>query len=228
MRADAAVADVMRNHVVAVRERATYGEIVEAMRSYGISSLPVVDADDRVVGLISGYDLLGEETGEAHAARGGPLSGLLDRLRRRGEQPDVRSKIATDLMSTPAVTVTAATPAAEAARAMYRRGIHQLPVVDAATGQLIGIVTRSDLLAAFERPDEDIRREILYDVIERTLAMPPERFEVTCVGGTVTIRGRLERRSTALRLAAAITQVGGVMTVIDELTYELDDTATML
>lgn len=236
MRADAAVADVMRDHVIAVRERATYGEIVEAMRRYGISSLPVVDSEDRVVGLISGYDLLGEETGEAHAAHGGllsgplggPLSGLLDRLRRRGERPDVRSKVATDLMSTPAVTVTAATPAAEAARAMYRRGIHQLPVVDAVTGRLIGLVTRSDLLAAFERPDEDIRREILYDVIERALAMPPERFEVTCVGGTVTIRGRLERRSAALRLAAAITQVGGVITIVDELTYELDDTATLL
>jgi CBS domain-containing protein len=123
------------------------------------------------------------------------------------------------------VTVTAATPAREAARVMYRHRIHQLPVVDATSGRLTGIVTRSDLLAVYERPDEDIRREILYDVIEDTLGLPSERFDVGVVGGTVTIRGRLERHSAALRLAEAIAHVGGVITVMDHLTYDLEDAA---
>ena len=99
-------------------------------------------------------------------------------------------------------------------------------VVDPATGRLTGIVTRADLLAVYERPDEDIRGEILHDIIERRLGMAPERFEVTCVGGTVTIRGRLGHRSSALRLAEAIAHVGGVVAVRDHLAYELDDTAT--
>jgi osmotically-inducible protein OsmY len=77
----------------------------------------------------------------------------------------------------------------------------------------------------YERPDEDIRREILYDVIEDTLGLPSERFDVTVVGGTVTIRGRLERHSAALRLAEAIAHVGGVITVMDHLTYDLEDAA---
>lgn len=219
MRACVSVAEVMRNQVVAVRERARFGEIVAAMRRYRISSMPVIDAEDRVIGLISGYDLLGQETGDAYG-------GLLGRLLWRCGRPDVRSKLATDLMSAPAVTVTAGTPAREAAREMYRCGVHQLPVVEPCTGRLTGIVTRSDLLAVYERPDEDIRREILHDIIGRTLAIPPERFEVACVGGAVTIRGRLEHRSAALRLADAIAHVGGVIAVNDHLTYELDDTAT--
>jgi CBS-domain-containing membrane protein len=224
------VADVMRDQVVAVRERARFAEIVAAMRRFHISSLPVIDAEDRVIGLISNYDLLlGDVTYGLGAVRFGRF-GRFERFRRltrsihRAARPDVAGRLAVELMSAPPVTVTAATPAREAAREMYRCRIHQLPVVDAATGRLTGIVTRSDLLAVYERPDEEIRREILYDIIERTLAMPPERFEVTAVGGTVTIRGRLERRSDALRLAEAIAHVAGVITVVNHLRYQLDDT----
>lgn len=223
MRAGVSVAEVMRDQVVAVRERARFNEIVAAMQRFHISSMPVIDSEDRVIGLISNYDLLfGEYKRGFDDVRGG----LLRRLLRRSARSDVLGKVATDLMSAPAVTVTACTPAREAAREMYRCGIHQLPVVDPATGRLTGVVTRSDLLAVYERPDEDIRHEILHDIIERTLGLPPERFEVGCVGGTVTIRGRLERRSAALRLAEAIAHVGGVIAVGDHLTYDLDDTAT--
>jgi CBS domain-containing protein len=214
----------MRDEVVAVRERARFSEIVAAMRRFHISSMPVIDSEDRVIGLISNYDLLpGDDKHGFDDVRGG---GLLGRLLRHGARSDVMGKVATDLMSAPAVTVTACTPAREAAREMYRCGIHQLPVVDPETGRLTGVVTRSDLLAVYERPDEDIRREILHDIIERTLGLRPERFEVGCVGGTVTIRGRLERRSVAVRLAEAIAHVGGVIAVSDHLTYVLDDTAT--
>lgn len=220
MRPAVSVGEVMRDQVVAVRERARFAEIVAAMRRYRISSVPVIDAEDRVIGLIAHHDLLAVED-----SRGRDKS-LLERLLRRGRRSDALGMIATDVMSTPAITVTADTPAREAAREMYRRGVHQLPVVDPEKGRLTGIVTRADLLAVYERPDEDIRQEILHDIIQRTLGLPPERFEVTCVGGTVTIRGGLERRSAALRLAEAIVHVGGVIAVRDHMTYELDDTAT--
>jgi CBS-domain-containing membrane protein len=222
MTSGVSVADVMRHQAVAVREKARFVEIVSAMRRFHISSLPVIDAQDRVIGLISDHDvLLGDRPGAPQDHR----RGLLDRLRRHPAGTPGAGRLATELMSAPAVTVTAATPAREAARAMYRHRIHQLPVVDATNGRLTGIVTRSDLLAVYERPDEDIRREILYDIVEGTLGLPPERFDVTVMGGTVTIHGRLERHSAALRLAEAVAHVGGVITVMDHLTYELDDVA---
>jgi CBS domain-containing protein len=221
MRAGVSVAQVARDQVVAVRERARFSEIVAAMRRFHISALPVIDSEDRVIGLISNYDLLSGD--EAHGlAKGG---GLLRRLLRGAARSDVEGKFATELMTSPAVTVTATTSACEAARQMYRCGIHQLPVVDPATGRLTGIVTRSDLLAVYERADEDIRREILDDVITGTLRMDPELIEVTVLDGTVTVRGTLARRSVALRLTDAIAHVGGVITVIDHLAYERDDTA---
>lgn len=216
------VADVMRDHVVAVREKATSVEIIGAMRRFHITSLPVIDSQDRVVGLISVNDLLLTETGLPDTGSG--RAGLLGRFRRRVNGAGRPGAMATELMSAPAVTVTATTPAREAAREMYRYRIHQLPVVDGATGRITGIVTRADLLAVYERPDEDIRREILYDIVEHTLAMDPERFSVSVVGGTVMIGGELEHRTAALRLARAIGHVGGVVAVIDHLRYRLDDT----
>jgi CBS domain-containing protein len=218
VRAGVCVADVMREQVVAVRERARFAEIAAAMRRFHISSLPVIDSQDRVIGLISNYDLL---LGDG-APQGG-RSRLLGRLwhRDRGEDAGM---FATELMTSPAITVTARTPAREAARAMYRHRIHQLPVVDAVTGRLTGVITRSDLLAVYERPDEDIRGEILHGIIEHTLGMPPGRFEVAVFGGAVTIRGHLERHSAALRLARAVAHVDGVITVIDQLTYACEDT----
>jgi CBS-domain-containing membrane protein len=221
--AGVSVADVMRDQVVAVREKARFAEIAAAMRRFQLSSLPVIDSQERVIGLISDDDLLlGGETRD----RGPGRSGLIGRFLRGWARSDSHGRLATELMSSPAVTVTEATPAREAARQMYRCRIHQLPVVDATTGRLTGIITRSDLLAVYERPDEDIRREILHDIIEHTLRIPSGRFAVTVVGGTVTIQGRLERRTAAIRLAEAIAHLDGVITVIDHLTYELDDTIT--
>lgn len=222
MTSGVSVADIMRHQAVAVREKARFVEIVSAMRRFNISSLPVIDGQERVIGLISDHDVL---LGDGACAPDDHRHGLLDRFRRHPARMVGGGRLATELMSSPAVTVTAATPAREAARAMYRHRIHQLPVVDAMSGRLTGIVTRSDLLAVYERPDEDIRREILYDIIEDTLGLPSERFDVAVIGGTVTIRGRLERHSAALRLAEAIAHVGGVITVMDHLTYELDDAA---
>jgi CBS-domain-containing membrane protein len=213
------VGEVMRRQVVAVRERARFTEIVQAMRRFHLSSMPVIDSQDHVIGLISNYDLLlCDEPRDLH--RGGRL----DRLFRRDGVYGGACKIATELMTSPAVTVTASTPAREAARVMYRHRIHQLPVVEDTSGRLTGIVTRADLLAVYERPDEDIRREILHDIIEHTLGISPGRLKVTAVGGTVTLSGRLECRSHALRLAEAVLHVAGVITVIDHLTYETDDT----
>lgn len=204
------VAQVMSDRVVAVRREARFSDIVGAMRRFGISSVPVIADDERVIGIVSEDDLLAMEIG---GGRG--LMGLLGRFHRR---PHASEATAAELMSTPAVTVTADTPAREAARAMYRHRIRRLPVVDGVTGRLTGIVTRSDLLAVYERPDEDIRHEILYDIIEGTLRMNPSGFGVTVAHGTVTIRGDAGRRSEAVRLVDAIGHVEGVLAVDDQLT----------
>jgi CBS-domain-containing membrane protein len=210
------VAEVMSDRVIAVHENAEFSEIVDAMRRFHVASLPVIDTGDHVIGLISEDDVLAKEADQGHRSR------LLGRFRRRTCPSKAAGTTATELMSSPAVTVTRSTSAREAARAMFRHRVHQLPVVDAISGRLTGIVTRSDLLAVYERPAEDIRREVRYDLIGDMLAMDPERFTVDVDHGTVTLRGEVEDRCAARILTDAVRHIDGVVTVIDKLNYRRD------
>ena len=76
----------------------------------------------------------------------------------------------------------------QAARLMYHLQVKRLPVVDAG-GYLVGIVSRADLLTVFDRPDEEIRAEIVNDVILREFLVDPALFMVTVADGVVTITG---------------------------------------
>lgn len=210
--------EVMSDRVIAVRENADFAEIVRAIRRFHVASLPVIDGTDRVVGVISEDDLLAREADQRRR------TGFLGRLFPRTGRAKATAVTAGELMSSPAVTVTRTTPVSEATRAMFRHRIHQLPVVHPETGRLVGIVSRSDLLAVYERPDEEIRRDILYDVIEDEQAMDPERFTVGVDHGMVTLRGDVHRRFAVHDLIDAVRRVEGVVEVTDELTHRHDDT----
>jgi CBS domain-containing protein len=62
------------------------------------------------------------------------------------------------------VTIASEDTVEHAAWLMYSRGLKRLPVVDAA-GRLAGIISRTDVLAVFDRTDEEIRLEITGQVI---------------------------------------------------------------
>jgi CBS domain-containing protein len=75
-------------------------------------------------------------------------------------------------MTRPALTVGPLATVTEAARRVHHAGVKRLPVVDV-VGRLVGIVSRMDLLTSFLRPDEELRREIVEDVIFGDLFMAP-------------------------------------------------------
>jgi CBS-domain-containing membrane protein len=103
-----------------------------------------------------------------------------------------------------------------AAQVMDRHHIQRLPVVDE-DGTLVGIVSRSDLLRVFLRPDREIHEEIAREVLAETLQLAPDTVRTAVVDGVVTLRGEVERRDQVpllLRLCAA---VDGVVAVRDEL-----------
>ena len=79
---------------------------------------------------------------------------------------------------------------------MYTLQVKRLPVVDAG-GYLVGIVSRADLLAVFDRPDEEILAEIVDDVILHEFLIDPAVFMVTVADGVVTIRAHRRPRTWA-------------------------------
>ena len=123
-----------------------------------------------------------------------------------------------ELMTSPAVTAGPDTPVVDAARLMRDRRVKRLPVINA-TGHLIGIISRTDVLGVFLRPDQDIRREVTVEVIPASGAQGPTRFTVTVTGGIVTLAGRPENDRAGHELAAAIRRVEGVVAVHDQLSY---------
>ena len=59
------VADVMTRNAVVARENAEFKDIVGIMRKAHVSALPVLDAEDRVIGVVSEGDLLVKEAAAA-------------------------------------------------------------------------------------------------------------------------------------------------------------------
>jgi CBS domain-containing protein len=106
---------------------------------------------------------------------------------------------------------------------MHTAGVKRLPVVDAVTGALVGIVTRGDLLRVYARPDTEIHDEVRDQVILREFMMDPARFVTRVEDGVVSLEGTCERRSLVPLLVRAVHAVEGVVKVDNRLGYDLDD-----
>jgi CBS domain-containing protein len=125
-------------------------------------------------------------------------------------------------MSTPTITIGPDATVPLAAKLLALHGIKRLPVVDE-DGKLIGIVSRADLLRLFLRDDDAIRREILDEVLRRALWIDPVTVLVTVRDGVVTLAGHLERKSLVPIVVHLTGTVPGVVGVVSQLTYEMDD-----
>jgi CBS domain-containing protein len=225
------IGNLMVNDVVSATAQTPFKEVAKLLAVHRISGLPVIDTDDKVLGVISESDLILRQAGvppepgpirSARLAwRSPPVGGT------EGHNADTKAHAmsARELMSQPAITVQATDTVAVAARTMAQHRVERLPVVDE-DGRLVGIVTRRDLLQVFLRADPDIRREIDDEILDETLGLFPGAVQVHVSDGVVTLEGQLSRFSeiqVAVRLAQ---QVDGVVTVIDKLTYLYDDSGS--
>jgi CBS domain-containing protein len=212
------VGEVMTRDVVQAHRETPFKVVARLLDQHRISGLPVVDHDDKVVGVISGSDLIRRQ-----ATR--PADGPAQRKHPHARDHLARRAVAAtagELMSTPAITVHPEQKVADAARVMERHGVERLPVVDE-EDRLIGIATRRDLLRVFLRTDEEIRQEVLDDILN-TLSLPPQDVVVSVRDGMVTLEGRLERRSDIPLTVRSTYRVDGVIGVVNSLTFHLDDT----
>ena len=212
---NAKVSDVMTGEVAAVRRDTSFKEMAARLREYRVSAFPVIDENRRVIGVVSEADLLAKEAlaGE-HAGIPAAVTGILHHK----DYQKAEGVTAGDLMTHPAVTARSEDSVEHAARLMYTLQVKRLPVVDAG-GYLVGIVSRSDLLTVFDRPDEEIHAEIVNDVILRDFLVDPARFTVTVADGVVTIKGAPKTADLGHHLVTRIRRVQGVVAVRDELIY---------
>jgi CBS domain-containing protein len=133
------VGDIVRTQVPTVSLHASLPEVIDAIVSTRLNRAVVIDAQRRVVGLITDAELV---------RRLGERPGIVTSLMRRAAAVPFTDGIkVTDLMITDVVTTRPDIPIDDAMRAMLARKLKLLPVVDA-QGRLFGIVDRFDLLQA--------------------------------------------------------------------------------
>jgi len=211
------VKDVMTTHVLWVRREASYKEMAVRLRQFRISALPVLDDDMKVIGVVSEADLLLKEGLDDLDGLPGMVEGILHRR----DREKAAGVTAADLMTSPAVTVSPDDTVEHAAKLMYSRKLKRLPVVNAA-GQLAGIISRTDLLAVFDRSDKEVRKEIT-DAILRELMQDPRQFSVSVKDGIVTLAGSPETVGLGRELVRMSRHVQGVVAVRDRLSYPEPD-----
>ncbi|WP_330299794.1 CBS domain-containing protein [Streptomyces sp. NBC_00503] len=214
------VRDVMTRVVVSVTPLAEFKEIVAVMSQWQVTAVPVTEGEGegRVIGVVSEADLLPKEAFRDHD------TGLIEQMQRLGDTLKAGSTLAKDLMTTPAVTVPPDTTLSQAARLMAERHIKRLLVVNPA-GILQGIVSRTDLLKVFLRPDSELADEIRREVVGRLFPLAQHRVRVDVRHGVVTLSGGILDASlipVAARLALA---VEGVVDVNCALTTSAAQTA---
>ncbi|MFE2064305.1 CBS domain-containing protein [Streptomyces sp. NPDC059467] len=205
------VSDVMTQTVVSVGRQASFKELVQLMRDWQVSALPVVEGEGRVVGVVSEADLLHKE----EFRDGDP--DRYTQLRRLADLTKAGAVTAEQLMTSPALTTRPDATLAQAARTMARAKVKRLPVVDE-FGVLQGVVSRADLLKVFLRGDEEIAEEVRREVVSYLFPPPSSTLHVDVQEGVVKLVGRIRDSALVPVAARLVRAVEGVVDVEFELT----------
>ena len=212
------VSDVMTTEVRTIDGDASLKEAARVMVNAGISGLPVVDDDRRVIGIITEADFV---TAEANRSWGRQRRRLLANFLGEAEHP--AAKTVADAMTKVPHTVDSASTVTEAARKMTELKVKRLPVATP-DGTLIGIISRADVMGAFARPDDELRAEIVNDVVIGVLQLDPEKLSIVVAEGVVSLDGSVETRTDSRLLEELAVRIEGVIAVESEVTWSQDDT----
>ncbi len=216
------VSDVMTKHVHVATPLTPFKLLVRLIEENRVSAIPIVDQQGVPIGIVSETDLLLKQM------RAGAESSrdLLHVRRRRNERAKGDGTVASDVMTSPAITVASDTGLGDAARLMQDKSLRRLVVVNDG-GRIAGIVSRSDLLKVFLRTDEELREEIRGELIPAVLMASYDAIGVDVCWNVATLSGEVDRKSDAEILTRLTRELDGVVGVIDELTYSWDDTAAV-
>ncbi len=149
---DLTAADIMQPNVVTIKEDASVRELAELLSKKKISGAPVVDDQNRLVGIVSEGDLVLQDA-DIHFPHYIELLGNIVYLESVKKYEDRLRKVAaasvSEIMTTDVISVQKDTSVHEVATLMTDKKVNRLPVLDG--NILVGIVTRADLVRAVSK-----------------------------------------------------------------------------
>jgi len=218
--------DVMTPHVICVGPEASVRTIAKLMTERRISGVPVVDSNQRVVGMVSEGDLLHRvETGTQHRRTWWlEMDESAEALAR--EYVKSHGRKAKDVMTRDVTTISPTTELADIANLLETRGIKRVPVVK--DGKLVGIVTRANLIRALASApkssartgkggDQEISGKLLGELRHHKWAQNAS-VSIVVKRGIVHLWGTLASDAQRKALRVAAETVPGVKNVIDHTT----------
>lgn len=165
----------MTTPVLTVHPETGVKEAAALLVKHGISGAPVVDAEGRLVGMVTEADLIRlERTADPRSS-----------ARRTDVPADPLPSSVGEVMSHDVVAVSTVTDIADVSRALLERGIKAVPVLDGE--RVAGIIARRDILRVVARRDEEIAADL-----QALLADDPRTYGTWSVGvhgGVATLIG---------------------------------------
>lgn len=201
------VRDVMTTDVCTVGPDTPLKDVARLLVDRGVSGVPVVDAESRVLGIVSEGDFLQREAGTLDRPRG-----TLWWFWAAGTERDqtVRSHATTAgaAMSSPAITIGPDRSLAQAATTMARADVNRLPVV--ADHRLVGIISRADIVRAYARGDDE-----LTEVVRTSLRAVDGLTVVEVRDGVAVLAGTVAHQSIAVAIRGIVEGIDGILGVDD-------------
>ena len=165
--------DVMTSEVTTVHEDTSVQTAAQLMAERGISALPVVDRDNRVIGMVSEGDLLHRAETGTERRRSWWLEMMASTNRLAEDYIKSHGGKVKDVMTHDVLSVTEETPIADIAVLLETNRVKRVPVLR--DGKLVGIVSRANLVRALapgvssiviasEADDQAIRARLLAEL----------------------------------------------------------------
>jgi CBS domain-containing protein len=191
--------DIMTHDVVTIHPRASVREAVALMTQRGVTSLPVVDDDNSIIGIISEVDILRDRMPHDPSAH----------LRPQRDERGDPAPIVRDVMTDTVICLSENADTADLAELFVDNKVRAIPIIRGA--DLVGIVSRRDVLRTLLRDDTAIRA----DVAERLDAYSGEidRWHVEVENGVVTVRGHFDDERQERVVSALAQGVNGAVRV---------------
>jgi CBS domain-containing protein len=218
--------NVMTRQVISIDPDATVLQAARLMLQHRISGLPVIDKAGKLVGIISEGDFLRRRETRTEHRRSRWLEFLMGPGRMADEYSHSHGSKVSEVMSTEVQAVDDVTPLEDIVELMERYRIKRVPVV--CGGQVVGIITRSNLMHAMvslaraaQSPAEDDAaiRERLLDELKKEQWAPAATTNVVVHDGVVELWGVIidERQRVAITVAAE--NIPGVKEVNDHMVW---------
>lgn len=216
-------ADVMTSNVITVQPDTEVREIARVLLKHRISAVPVVDAGQRVLGIVSEGDLMRRAENDTDKRHSWWLEAVLSLQDRAEEYIKIHGRRAADVMTRDVVAVAEDTPLREIARLLEKHHIKRVPVMR--EGRLIGIVSRANLLHGLAAQGADgprsstdqLIREQLLHALSAEAGLNTALINVIVVDGTVQIWGIVDSANEKTAAHVAAETIAGVKAIENHL-----------